>query len=140
MTTKITGPSVKRWLFSTALSTILLASCYSYKPYLDARNTSPETISQKVSQGKRYALTVVGGKKVEMRVDSVLTDRLIGDIHFRLNKAHMHQKDYTIYFNQIESVKERKLNAALTMGLIGCTVGIAILVISNMTFNFGPGF
>lgn len=121
-------------IITGAACAIFLSSCVGYKPYLEASNVNAERLSEKIIPDKRYELLVVGGKKVRIRVDSVLTDRIVGDTYIS-GQPGSRQNDNVIFFRQIMSVKERKVNVPLTIGAVGA-VAAGLVIWSTSDFLF----
>jgi len=117
----------------------LLSSCYSYKPYLNDLQISSEVLREKIAPGKKYEVLTTDSKKLTIKVDSVTNDRLIGDASWKVNTGQsknpqqisnqtIYQKKYSILFNQIKSIKERKISAGKTIAAIAIPIGILVLI------------
>lgn len=101
----------------SALCLFLLSSCYSYKPYLNGP-ASPSAFKDSITEGKKYELKLVGGRTVVMKVDSVASDRLVGDVSENGPKGIFRQEDFIIAYDQIESVENRKFSTWKTIAVI----------------------
>lgn len=122
--------------YSMALSLVscimLLTSCYAYKPYLEKGKTSPEELRANLTQGETYELAMTTGRMYEVKVDSVMSDRLIGAA---TNENNQKQNDYIILFNQIESVRKKKVSTGLTIIAVAVPIIGMIAVVDTLELN-----
>ncbi len=119
----------------------LLTSCYSYKPYIDDVQITSEILQEKITPGKKYEIMTIDGKRLTVKVDSTGNRSITGDVSwivsYRQSKNDhsasqisetVHQKNYTILFEQIKSVRERKVSAGKTIAAIVVPIGILALI------------
>lgn len=121
------------WLF---LTLTFLSSCYTYRPYLDSSQTSPEVLNGKFVIDKKYEITLTTGQKLQIKVDS-LTEQYIRGQVFSPEKQ-FRQKNFMIPYDRIASVKNKRFNPVLTIIAVGVPIGALVLFISNPSFDIAP--
>lgn len=114
----------------------LVCSCHSYKPIMKDQQVSPESLQQNIIVGKKYEITTKGKMKMFIRVDSLLDDRMTGDTKMIVNSSSHHQKDYAIFFDQVESVRYQKFSAGKTIAIIVIPIGFFVVLAAEYTMDF----
>jgi hypothetical protein len=129
--------SVSLRLSTSIACLILLSSCYTYKPCLNKGQTSPADLREKIIPGHKYEVLLTNGQQFDVKVDSVMEDKLIGTVGE--SKINYRQKDYLIFLDQIVAVKEQKRSVGLTVLAFGVPIVFLAILVTNMNWNFGGG-
>ncbi|MFO7258711.1 MAG: hypothetical protein DIU61_013495 [Bacteroidota bacterium] len=123
----------KGWHVTFSACVLILSSCHSYRPL--AGDTALNDVMYQIDPGKRYAITIRGGQTVYIRVDSVDVEHLTGRARIRVGPTTVRSSNYTIYRENILSVRKRKTGFPFTiLDAIG-----AVIFTGLMFYEPAPG-
>ena len=127
------------WLASGQLVLIITVatSCHSYKSMLNDQQVSDKTLRENIIPGKKYEVTTKERMKMVIRVDSLFEDRMVGSTRLLVNGLTRHKKNYPIYFEQVESVRDQKISTGKTIAVILVPIGLFVAVISTLDHAYG---
>ena len=113
----------------------ILSSCHSYKPLVNDQKVTPGIIKENVIVGKKYEIVTNSGMKMFVKVDSIREDRLIGDTQVYINGSSHREKNYIIYFANVESIRFQKFSAGKTIAAIVIPIGFLVVLMSTVEYS-----
>ena len=120
-------------LFITGI--LLFTSCHVYKPLAGSQNNAPEEIKDRIQPGRSYAFLTEIGETVYIKVDSVMSDRVIGNARIKGSNGTVRANNFTVYLRNVVSAKESKFSLPLTLGVCVGACLATVLIASPLVWN-----
>ena len=130
-------------LSATLLFFLLLLVCASCISYTKALTTTgppdADFFATELKPGKMYRLKLKSDTEFTVKVTSIKRDSLYGTFYFMQGSRRVKMRS-SVSLGDITDVKAGRISVVPTVLVIAVPVGLVILAIRSITFNFGPEF